>query len=270
MDITSVGRRSWVLMGVGLAGLMLAACGGTDAPPEVKVGTAVASASVVQTSATAAASKTTAATGANQTCAAFAQAADPYLLRAVDKQRGLPADYRPADLQTIDDRWAVSGFPGQIMRGQAAGAIVEMVSAAQAQGVTIRIRSSFRSYAEQQRTFQFWIDRLGEAQARRESAPPGHSEHQLGTTADVISANSGTGWELVEQFGALPEGKWVAAHAHEFGFAISYPPDGESVTGYVYEPWHVRYVGKPCAAEWKSSGLVLVRFLERLATTPAR
>lgn len=270
MDITSIGRRSWVLVGVGVAGLVLAACGGTKAAPEVKIATAAASASVAQTSATVAVPKSTAATAASQTCAAFAQAADPYLLRVVDKQRGLPADYRPPDLQTIDDRWAVSGFPNQIMRAQAAGAVAEMVAAAQAQGVTLRIRSSFRSYAEQQRTFQFWIDRLGEAQARRESAPPGHSEHQLGTTADVISANSGTGWELVEQFGTLPEGKWVAAHAHEFGFAISYPPDGENVTGYVYEPWHVRYIGKPCAAEWKSGGLVLVRFLERLAAAPAR
>ena len=188
----------------------------------------------------------------------------------MDKQRGLPADYRPADLQTIDDRWAVPGFPGQSMRAIAVEPMVQMLSAAQAQGVRIRIKSSYRSYSEQATTFQFWVNQLGEAQARRESATPGNSEHQLGTTADVISANSGTGWELVEQFGALPEGKWVAAHAHEFGFAISYPPDGESVTGYVYEPWHVRYVGKPCAAEWKSSGLVLVRFLERLATTPAR
>ena len=271
MDITSIGRRSWVLVGVGAAGIALAACGGTKAPPEVRVATAAASASVSQTSATPAAPKATAATVASQTCAAFAQTVDPYVLRVVDKQRGLPADYRPSDLQTIEDRWAAPGFPNEIMRAQAASAIVEMLSAAQAQGVTLRIRSSFRSYAEQQRTFQFWIGQLGEAQARRESAPPGNSEHQLGTTADVISANSGTGWELVEQFGALPEGKWVTAHAHEFGFAISYPStEAEAVTGYVWEPWHVRYIGKACAAEWKSSGLVLVRFLERLATAPAR
>ncbi|MDA0302091.1 MAG: D-alanyl-D-alanine carboxypeptidase family protein, partial [Chloroflexi bacterium] len=52
---------------------------------------------------------------------------------------------------------------------------------------------------------------------------------------------------------------------HEYGFAISYPPDGEAVTGYIYEPWHIRYLGKSCAAEWRASGLVLVQFLERLS-----
>jgi D-alanyl-D-alanine carboxypeptidase len=261
MELTSIGRRSWVLVGLGVAGLALAACGGASAPAAVKVSTPAISASVAQTSATAAPAKATAA--AQQTCAAFAQASDPYLLRVVDKERGLPADYRPGDLQAIDDRWAVAGFAGQVLRAPAAGALVEMLAAAQAQGITLRTRSSFRSYAEQQRTFQFWIDRLGEAQAKRESAPPGHSEHQLGTTTDVISAS--VGWELIEAFGPTIEGKWVTAHAHEFGFAISYPPDGEAVTGYVWEPWHIRYIGKPCAAEWKSSGLVLVRFLERLA-----
>ena len=147
------------------------------------------------------------------------------------------------------------GFPGESMRADAAAAMVQLLGAAQAQGVELRIRSSFRSYEEQARTFQFWIDQLGEAQARRESAPPGNSEHQLGTTADVISRS--VGWELIEPFGATTEGKWLAAHVAEYGFAISYPPNSEQTTGYVYEPWHVRYIGKACAAEAQASGLIL-------------
>ncbi len=237
-------------------GLLITACGGES--PVVKVVTASASGAPASTAAP------TSTLGAS-TCAAFARTADPFLLRVVDKQRGLPADYRPADLQVFDDRWAVPGFPGQSMRAMATGPMVEMLSAAQAQGVQLRIKSSFRSYGDQVQTFQYWVNLLGEAQARRESAPPGNSEHQLGTTADVISAKSGTGWELVEEFASLPEGKWLAAHAAEFGFAISYPKNGEAITGYVYEPWHVRYLGKPCAADWQSSGLVLVQFLERMA-----
>ena len=77
--------------------------------------------------------------------------------------------------------------------------------------------------------------------------------------------SNAVGWELITAFGATADGKWLAAHAHEYGFAISYPPDGEAVTGYIYEPWHIRYVGKACAADWKASGAVLVQFLERLA-----
>ncbi|MFA7249087.1 MAG: M15 family metallopeptidase [Dehalococcoidia bacterium] len=203
------------------------------------------------------------ASSTGDSCAAFAKAADPFLLRIVDKQRGLPGDYRPADLQAINDAWAAPGFPGESMRAIAAGPMVQMLEAAQAQGIELRIRSSFRSYQEQARTFQFWIDQLGEAQAKRESAPPGNSEHQLGTTADIISRS--VGWELIPAFGQTAEGKWVTAHAHEYGFAISYPPDGETITGYIWEPWHVRYIGKPCAAEWRASGLVLVQFLERIA-----
>ena len=252
---------AWALSAAGIA---LAACGGTSAAPEVRVATPTA-APATATAAPAKSSAVAQATPAPQSCAAFAQSADPFTLRVVDKQRALPSDYRPTDLQAIDDRWAAPGFPSENMRAASAGAMVEMLSAAQAQGVELRIRSSFRSYAEQQRTFQFWIDQLGEAQARRESAPPGNSEHQLGTTADVISRS--VGWELIIPFGETAEGKWLAAHSTEFGFAISYPPDGEAVTGYIYEPWHVRYIGKPCAAEWRASGLVLVKFLERLAAT---
>lgn len=245
------------LLASGLA-LVAAACGGSDAA-EVRVSTPVLTATATASAATPAATPTRAPA---QSCAAFVKAADPFVLRVVDKQRGLPADYRPADLQAIDDRWAVPGFPGQVMRAEAAGALVELLAGAQAQGIELRVRSTFRSYGEQQRTFQFWIDQLGEAQARRESAPPGHSEHQLGTTADVISRS--VGWELITEFGKTAEGKWLDAHAADYGFAISYPPDGEAVTGYIYEPWHVRYVGKSCAAEWRAGGGVLVKFLEQL------
>ena len=261
MKNTPRGSFCWVTAGLVLVGTVLIACG-SSTPPAVKIVAATPQATVATVAATAAATpRTTATRAALESCTA--KAADPFLLRVVDKQRGLPQDYRPADLQVIDDRWAAPGFPGATMRAASAGPLVEMLTAAQAQGVELRVRSSFRSYQEQARTFQFWIDQLGEAQARRESAPPGNSEHQLGTTADVISRS--VNWELIIAFGQTAEGKWLAAHAPEYGFAISYPPDGEAITGYIYEPWHVRYVGKPCAAEWRASGLVLVKFLERLA-----
>ncbi len=239
-----------ILVAISGAALLLAACGGGDAGVRVVV---APSTSTPAATATAEASA----------CVAFARTADAFLLRVVDKERGLPADYAPSDLQAIGDQWSAPGYAAQSMRDAAAGPIAQMLAAADAQGVTLRIRSSFRSYSTQQATFQFWINQLGEAQARRESAPPGNSEHQLGTTADVIGPS--VGWELISSFGDTTEGQWIAQHAAEYGFAISYPRDGEAITGYIYEPWHVRYVGKPCAAEWQSSGLTLVRFLERIA-----
>jgi len=181
-------------------------------------------------------------------------------LRIVTKEQGLPPDCRPPDLQGIDDRWAVPGFAGQSLRKDTAAALVRLLSAASAAGLQLRVRSTFRSYEEQASTFQYWVGRLGEAQARRESALAGHSEHQLGTTADL--ASPAVGWELITEFGDTAEGKWLAAHAHEYGFAFSYPRDTEAVTGYMYEPWHIRFIGQTNAAEWKTSGLVLVRFLQ--------
>ncbi len=237
------------------AALMLGACSGGDAAPPIVV-------SAISPTPTPRPSPASTSTPPPSACAVFAATADPFLLRVVNKERGLPTDYRPTDLEAIDDRWAAPGYPGQSMRGQAAGALVVMLSAADAQGVELRVRSSFRTYQVQAQTFQYWVGQLGEAQARRESAPPGHSEHQLGTTADVISQS--IGWELIPEFGATAEGKWLGAHVHEYGFAISYPPDSEQVTGYIYEPWHLRYVGKDCATAWHASGQVLVRFLEPL------
>ena len=256
MRIASVRPLRGLAAGLGIGALALASCGG-GAPPEVRV-----IASTPSPSATATPPRPAPTAAPAESCAAFAKAADPFLLRVVDKQRGLPSDYRPTDLQAIETRWAVPGFPAASMRASAVTPMVQMLTAAEAQGVELRIRSSFRSYQEQVTTFQFWVDQLGEAQAKRESAPPGNSEHQLGTTADVISRS--IGWELIIPFGQTAEGKWVAAHAHEYGFAISYPPDDEAITGYIYEPWHVRYVGRACAAEWRASGMVLVQFLERL------
>ena len=151
MNTTRRGSFRWLIAGLGSATITLVACG-SNATPEVKIAPAPAPAAATTQSA---AVRTAAPTAAPESCAVFAKSADPFLMRVVDKQRGLPSYYRPADLQAIDDRWAAPGFPGESMRAPAAGPIVEMLAAAQAQGVELRIRSSFRSYQEQVRTFQF-------------------------------------------------------------------------------------------------------------------
>ena len=149
-----------------------------------------------------------------------------------------------------------------MLDAEAATHFEDLVDAALDAGFDVRTRSSYRSYDEQVWTFAYWIDQLGRAQAERVSAKPGHSEHQLGTTADVTTPT--VGWTLSESLGATPEGVWLLEHAHRFGFAESYPVDGEETTGYAYEPWHLRYVGVDCATAWHESDLTLVEFLESL------
>ena len=188
---------------------------------------------------------------------------DPELHRVVDKTEALPFDYAPDDLVFVPADWLMPGSGGLQVREAVADALSDLMEAAREGGVDLRMRSAYRSYGEQEWTYSYWVGLLGESQASRESARPGHSEHQLGTTIDFASAENG--YELVESFGTTIEGLWLAQHAVEFGFALSYPPDGEAVTGYISEPWHYRYIGVDAAEAWAKSGDPLVVFLEELA-----
>jgi LAS superfamily LD-carboxypeptidase LdcB len=134
-----------------------------------------------------------------------------------------------------------------------------MLSDAYGQGHDIYVRSAYRSYAEQERTFAYWVSVLGEEEARRVSAEPGHSEHQLGTAADLTTAD--VGYDLTDAFGDTPAGRWLADNAHLYGFALSYPAGAEASTGYAYEPWHYRYIGPEHAAAWRASGVTLGEYL---------
>jgi LAS superfamily LD-carboxypeptidase LdcB len=186
----------------------------------------------------------------------------PDLLRVVDKQNGLGSGYVPPGLVSIPAELMAPGFGSQLLRQVALDAMVQMLSAARNDGHDIRVRSAYRSYTEQQATFQYWIDQLGEEEARRVSAPPGHSEHQLGTAVDFTSAS--VGWQLSEAFAQTAEGQWMRANAPRFGFALSYPEDAEHITGYRFEPWHWRYIGRQHAEAWSAGNLTLVEYLRGL------
>ena len=136
-----------------------------------------------------------------------------------------------------------------------------MRAAWQAAGLTIVVESAYRSYEDQAATFDAWAASIGHEAALLRAARPGHSEHQLGTAIDVTSP----GWS--GRFGdwavEAAEGAWMAAHAWEYGFVMSYPAGGQDDSCYGYEPWHYRWIGREAAAEQRRSGLVLRRFLER-------
>lgn len=135
----------------------------------------------------------------------------------------------------------------------AQSALNEMVSAAAAEGIRLYAVSSYRSYSTQATLYNNYVARDGVAAADRYSARAGHSEHQTGLAFDLNS--------LEESWGETAEGKWLAANCHKYGFIIRYPKNKEDVTGYMYEPWHVRYLGKDIASEVYESGKCLEEYL---------
>ncbi|MFJ2619518.1 D-alanyl-D-alanine carboxypeptidase family protein [Glutamicibacter sp. NPDC087344] len=156
-----------------------------------------------------------------------------------------PEDYTPKDLVTV------SGTSFQL-RPEAADAVEELVSDARAAGHSIKVLSAFRSYQRQATLFSQYQSQYGTAYAERISARPGTSEHQLGLAADLGYTNSQA--ELKEAFGQTPAGKWIAEHAVDYGLIVRYPQGKEEITGYKYEPWHVRYIGEDQAKAMQSSG----------------
>lgn len=113
--------------------------------------------------------------------------------------------------------------------------------------------SGYRDYWSQQAIFQRYCDRDGYEEAVTYSAKQGHSEHQTGYTMDLDS--------LYESYADTPEGKWLAANCWKYGFIIRYPKGKEDITGYTYEPWHVRWIGTSTAKLVYDSGLTLEEFL---------
>lgn len=121
--------------------------------------------------------------------------------------------------------------------------------------------SDFRSYDTQVTLYNQYVDRDGRKAADKYSARPGHSEHQTGLTFDVGVAGPQSETNLKESFGNTKEGRWLAQHAHQYGFIIRYPKGKTNITGYQYEPWHIRYLGKEKATQIYKSGQTLEEYL---------
>jgi zinc D-Ala-D-Ala carboxypeptidase len=181
----------------------------------------------------------------------------------VDTERALPDWYSPPDLENISE----AGFPftdGLAVRSLVTPDLSALREAAAANGTPISIIAAYRSYARQADLFERRVDEMGQSEAGSRVARPGHSEHQLGTTIDIT--DEGT-TDVDQSWGASPTGQWVASHAHEYGFLISYPAGAEARTCYDFEPWHLRYVGREEAATVIASGLTLREYLYALTVT---
>lgn len=174
----------------------------------------------------------------------------------VNKEYCLPKDFVPSDLVVPDIDFDISGFSERKqLRKEVAEAIEKLFAAALEEGYTLYGVSGYRSYSRQKEIFLNNIVKKGKSHTLKYSAAPGTSEHQTGLAMDV-SAKS-VRFKLVTAFANCPEGKWLAAHAHEYGFIIRYPADRTEITGYAYEPWHIRYVGKNLAAYLYANDLTL-------------
>ncbi|MFZ5815911.1 MAG: M15 family metallopeptidase [Bacillota bacterium] len=178
----------------------------------------------------------------------------------VNKRFKLPADYRPDDL--VEPRVAFifqEKVEKRLMRKEAARALELLFAAAEKDGIHLAGVSGFRSYETQKVLFAHYVRTQGEEVARKYSAEPGHSEHQTGLAMDLSGS---TGACAVEDcFADTPEAKWLAAHAAERGFIIRYPRGKESITGYNYEPWHLRYVGAAVSRQIAARGVTLEEYL---------
>jgi D-alanyl-D-alanine carboxypeptidase len=172
-----------------------------------------------------------------------------YSRTLLDTIHMVPRTYAPGDLRST----GVAG--GGQLRSVAIGDLRGMFAAARRAGAALMIKSSYRSYATQVSTFNYWVRVEGYRKALLTSARPGHSEHQLGTAVDVTSYGGKAPW-LYSDWGTTKAGAWMRTNAWTFGFVMSYPKGkSPSVTCYKYEPWHFRYVGKATAKAIHASGL---------------
>jgi D-alanyl-D-alanine carboxypeptidase len=161
---------------------------------------------------------------------------DPYFWVLVDKEHSLPQDYEPDDLIELVNSTYLVNRNGLFLRKPAVESLEEMSAAAKKEGITLVASSAYRSYSYQVQVYERNVVQMGKEAADRESARAGHSQHQLGLVIDFGS--------ITDAFAKTPQGVWISANASRFGWSISFPNGYEEITGYRWESWHYRYVGK--------------------------
>lgn len=185
----------------------------------------------------------------------------------VNKHRPLsPAEFVPPDLVRPAVRLATSG-EAALLNSTTAAAAVKMFTAAAADGVVLTLASGYRSFATQTATYGSYVRSRGQAEADTASARPGYSEHQTGWAFDI--GDGGGACSFQPCFAGQPAAVWVKANAHRFGFVVRYPWMLHGITGYYYEPWHLRYVGVDAARDMSTRGIATLEEYFGLPPAPA-
>ena len=172
------------------------------------------------------------------------------LLFLVNRQYMVSDAFEPPDLVEAQ-------VPGQVreMRAEAAAALEEMYAAClEETGAQLISVSGYRSYSKQGKLFRAKLQRVNNKVelAQEYVAPPGASEHHLGLAMDIGQQSKPT---LNEKFAETEGGIWARENCWRFGFILRYGEEWEDITGYKYEPWHFRYVGKELAKEIHDAGV---------------
>lgn len=188
-------------------------------------------------------------------------------LVVLNKNRKLPENFIPEQLIIPNVRFPYAYFDEKKqMKAVAALALEEMFKQAEEDGHILYAISAYRSFERQKSVHSQHIKSKGEKRAKEVSAVPGSSEHQTGLAIDISSVSQN--FLLTTDFGRTIEGAWVAENAHRFGFIIRYPEDKSKITGYNYEPWHIRYVGEPFSTYLFENKLTLEETNEYAKKTP--
>ncbi|MEI7579400.1 MAG: M15 family metallopeptidase [bacterium] len=181
----------------------------------------------------------------------FSDTTNP-LLTLVDKNFEVTEDFVPGEMILLTQNDAPVVYSIYINK-EIEPALLELIAAMKNDNVPGAIKSGWRSFSQQQRVYDIWSDRVGASNAGDYAALPGHSEHYLGTAIDFSNS---TGQYLDNQ-----TNQWLQTNAYRFGFVQSYPLGKETITGYNYEPWHYRYVGKEIAISIKDQEITLGEYL---------
>ena len=176
-----------------------------------------------------------------------------------NRSRLLSADYEPSDLEEIRARH-INAIHGQLLRKAVNEALDRMFAAAEADGCKLYLKSCYRSYSTQKTMYNNRLAKVGYDDGV--VAYPGSSDHQTGLGMDILNYEWTQKSGMTPAFGTTQEAIWMAEHCVEYGFVIRYEEDKQDITGIIYEPWHLRYVGVEVAQYMTQHHLCLEEFDE--------
>lgn len=174
------------------------------------------------------------------------------LLVLVNKNNKLDKNYVPNDLEEINVKYSNEG---KFLRKDAKEAFETLSSDASKLGYKVIAVSAYRNYEYQDKLFNYYTEKYGIEYALGCSAKPGHSEHQTGLAVDVMGSNNS-----YDDFEFSDEFEWMRDNAYKYGFILRYPKGKENITGFKYEPWHYRYVGKEVAKIIYEKNIILEEY----------
>ena len=151
-----------------------------------------------------------------------------------DKSHLLTADYNPGELVSLDGKGIKVNKKGMKLEKVTFEALKKMIDDSAKEGLSLMVSSAYRDYKYQVGLYNYYISKYGKEKTDTFSAPPGASQHQLGTVVDFN--------DVENTFAGTEEEKWLTENAWKYGFSLSFPKDYEDITGYSWESWHFRYV----------------------------